>query len=80
MWDKQKNMIIDSGKGIPKEVVENMMQPFYTTKAVGKGTGLGLSISKEIIRDHQGILYFKKDSEHTCFVIELPVHLTGKET
>jgi signal transduction histidine kinase len=70
--DKVLISVTDSGKGIPVEVAENIMRPFFTTKPVGKGTGLGLSISKEIIRDHKGALYIKKDSEHTCFVVDLP--------
>ena len=54
--EKEKNMLCisvrDNGCGIPKEVIQNMFEPFYTTKA--KGTGLGLSIAKEIIAAHNG--------------------------
>ena len=41
-------MVTDSGKGISNDILQKMMQPFFTTKEVGKGTGLGLSISKGI--------------------------------
>ena len=34
--------VTDSGRGIPEKIAEKIMQPFYTTKAVGQGTGLGL--------------------------------------
>lgn len=64
--------VIDSGLGISEEVVNQMMNPFFTTKEVGKGTGLGLSISKRIIEDHSGTLYFDEKSLNTRFVIELP--------
>jgi signal transduction histidine kinase/integral membrane sensor domain MASE1/Fe-S cluster biosynthesis and repair protein YggX len=65
-------MVTDSGEGIPKEVSERMMEPFFTTKVVGKGTGLGLSIAKGIIDDHGGKLYLNSRSFHTRFVIEIP--------
>lgn len=65
--------VIDSGPGISKEIQDQIMQPFFTTKEVGKGTGLGLSISLGIIQDHGGTIYLNKDCENTCFVIELPI-------
>lgn len=64
--------VVDSGRGIPKELHEKIMQPFYTTKDIGKGTGLGLSISKGMIESHQGKLYLDKDSPHTRFTVILP--------
>ena len=65
--------ITDSGSGIQKEIVQQMMEPFFTTKEVGKGTGLGLSISKGIIEEMKGQLRYELNSGHTCFVIELPI-------
>lgn len=65
--------ITDSGAGIPSNIVDKMMQPFYTTKGIGKGTGLGLSISKSIIEDHGGQFYYDKSSKNTRFVIQLPL-------
>ena len=64
--------VTDSGSGITDDVLAKLMQPFYTTKAVGKGTGLGLSISKGIIEIHNGKLYYDKSCKNTKFVIELP--------
>lgn len=65
--------ITDSGHGIPKEIAEKIMNPFFTTKPVGKGTGLGLSISKEIIEAHSGTIALDGSSPHTRFVIRLPL-------
>ena len=67
-----KITITDSGNGIPKVVLEKLMQPFFTTKEVGKGTGLGLNISRKIVEKHHGKLYYDPESKNTSFVIELP--------
>jgi PAS domain S-box-containing protein len=64
--------IIDSGVGIPKEIQDKMMQPFFTSKEVGKGTGLGLSISKGIIENHKGSLKYDHESKNTRFILEFP--------
>jgi CheY-like chemotaxis protein len=36
--------VTDTGTGIPKEIIQRVMDPFFTTKEEGKGTGLGLSM------------------------------------
>ena len=48
--------VIDTGTGIPPEVVEQIFEPFYTTKPRGKGTGLGLSSAYGIVRSHGGFI------------------------
>ena len=65
-------IVTDSGRGIPENIREKVMQPFFTTKDVGKGTGLGLSLSKGIVDAHHGRLYFNHDNANTQIVIELP--------
>lgn len=64
--------VSDSGPGIPDNLKEKIMQPFFTTKEVGKGTGLGLSISRGILLDHNGSLLLNTASPHTCFIVSLP--------
>lgn len=44
--------ILDSGEGMPKDVIVRIFEPYFSTKEVG--TGLGLSIAKKIIEDHKG--------------------------
>lgn len=62
---------IDSGPGIPKEIVEKMFQPFFTTKEIGKGSGLGLSLAYEIITKHGGEIFYDDHYQNTCFTIKL---------
>lgn len=67
-----KIIIEDNGIGIPKEEIEKIKEPFYTTKK--NGTGLGVSLSCEIIKAHSGtIKYYSKVNEGTKVVIELPI-------
>ncbi len=46
--------IEDTGTGIGKVELRQVMEPFYTTKGEGKGTGLGLAICKRIVEEHHG--------------------------
>jgi C4-dicarboxylate-specific signal transduction histidine kinase len=65
--------VIDSGNGVPAELKERIMEPFFTTKPVGKGTGLGLSLSRQIAAEHGGTLKLGEWDGHTCFSLGLPV-------
>jgi len=72
------NMIIitisDTGKGIPKDHLEKVFEPFYTTKEVGQGTGLGLSISYGIIQDCHGSIHAVPNEEGgASFIIAFPI-------
>jgi len=46
--------VADEGSGVREEELDQIFQPFYTTKSSGGGTGLGLSIADTIIVKHNG--------------------------
>ena len=65
--------ITDNGPGIPAELRERVVEPFFTTKAPGKGTGLGLSITYSIMQKHGGALEFDcPPGEGTTVTLTLP--------
>lgn len=70
--DKINISMSDSGNGIPPELRDRIMEPFFTTKDVGKGTGLGLAISRGLMEAHNGEL-FLADGLPTTFVLVFPV-------
>ena len=65
----------DNGTGIPEDIREKIMQPFFTTKPTGEGTGLGLSLSYDIVvKGHGGKIDVEsKVGEGSEFTIQLPV-------
>ena len=72
-----KNLIIevfDNGKGIPKENLHKIFQPFFTTKPTGEGTGLGLSLSYDIItKGNNGKIEVEStEGNGTTFSVFLP--------
>jgi len=68
-------IVKDNGTGIPDEVKDKVMQPFFTTKPTGEGTGLGLSLSYDIVvKGHNGNIEVQsKEGEGSEFIITLPV-------
>jgi signal transduction histidine kinase len=48
--------VMDTGAGIPREILDRIFEPFFTTKPIGVGTGLGLAICHRIVTDLGGEL------------------------
>ena len=78
-YDEERNAsvikIADEGRGISKENLPHIMDPFFTTKREHGGTGLGLSVSLRIVRDHGGTLEFVSEVNKGTFAyVYLPVY------
>jgi signal transduction histidine kinase len=68
--------IEDSGPGIPRDIREQIFNPFFTTKKTG--VGLGLSIVSKIVDEHRGSIELldgqsMRKEPGACFVIFLPL-------
>ncbi len=61
----------DSGVGIPVDIRQHMMEPFFTSKTTGS-SGLGLPAVKSIAERHGGSFSYIEKAPHTTFLLELP--------
>jgi two-component system cell cycle sensor histidine kinase/response regulator CckA len=69
----------DTGVGIPKENLERIFEPFFSTKEVGSGTGLGLSTVYGIVKQTGGFVFVESEPQSgAAFMILLP-RLQGEE-
>ncbi len=72
--------VIDSGCGIAPDILEQVMEPFFTTKAVGKGTGLGLSMVYGFAKQSGGAIRIESEvGRGTTVEIWLPAAPAGEE-
>jgi PAS domain S-box-containing protein len=70
--------ITDTGKGIDKDKLDHIFEPFYTTK--DEGTGLGLSVVYGIVKQHNGFLnVYSEPGKGSTFKVYLPVYTTEQE-
>jgi signal transduction histidine kinase len=63
--------IEDNGPGIPDDIKDKILQPFFTTKKGTQGTGLGLSITHDIVKAHGGSIDILSQPGKTIFLIKL---------
>jgi len=72
--------IHDQGPGIPKELRNRVLEPFFTTKEL-KGSGLGLWLANSLVMKHRGTLRFRsrraRGGTGTCFRVFLPTGAPG---
>jgi signal transduction histidine kinase len=74
LGDRAEVRIRDNGTGDPREILNRIFNPFFTTKPAGQGTGLGLSLSYDIVvAGHGGeLLVESEEGNFTEFVVRLP--------
>jgi len=63
--------IQDQGSGVPTELLDNIFEPYVTTKT--KGTGLGLAIVRKIIEEQGGMVWIENNTG-ACVKVRLPVN------
>ena len=64
-----------------EDIVNRIMDPFFTTRRDEGGTGLGLSVSSGIIEEHDGVLRFESTpGKGTTAIIILPAQLTKTDS
>jgi signal transduction histidine kinase len=64
--------VADTGVGIPKEVMESLFRPFFTTKP--RGTGLGLAVCRQAVEAHGGTITLASEpGKGTTFTMRLPL-------
>lgn len=69
-----KIMVADNGIGIPKDQLDYIFDPYFTTKMPDKGTGLGLSVVHGIVKAHKGhITVYSERNQGTTFHVYIPI-------
>ena len=78
LFDEGRSLAVivkDNGHGIPQETIENLFDPFVSSKG-SRGTGLGLPVSQKILKEHGGrVLVDSKPGQGALFRLELPATL-----
>ena len=66
--------ISDTGTGISSDIIDNIFDPYFTTKDQGKGSGLGLSVIHGIVKSYKGAIEVRSEpGQGTVFNVFLPL-------
>ncbi len=69
-----KLSVSDNGTGMSEKTIQQIFEPYFTTKGLGKGTGLGLAVLYGIVKEHKGeIDVSSKLGKGTAFNVYLPL-------
>jgi signal transduction histidine kinase len=68
----------DNGPGIPADVLGQIFEPSFTTKAQGRGTGLGLALTRLVVTRHEGEIDVQSSPAGTVVTVWLPAAATPK--
>ena len=69
-----KLVVADTGHGIDPNIMDQIFDPYFTTKEVGKGTGMGLSLVQGIVKSHGGDIRLESElGQYTTVTILLPI-------
>ncbi|WP_461539739.1 sensor histidine kinase [Spongorhabdus nitratireducens] len=77
LYRRDKQVVVevcDNGHGLPGSAIQQIFEPFYTTRSIDQGLGLGLSISRHIVEAMEGVIKADNVAEGGArFTVEIPL-------
>ena len=75
-----KLMVEDNGTGIPKDIIDSIFEPYFTTKPVGQGSGMGLAMVHGIVKKYKGEIMVESEiGKGSRFSVFLPITKESEE-
>jgi signal transduction histidine kinase len=67
--------VVDTGPGIPGEILPKIFDPYFTTKSADQGTGLGLNVVQRLVKEAKAAMHVRtKIGQGTFFTVYLPIN------